>query len=160
MDNIYSAAHLIILRFCSAKIEQICRLIYNLGNFYYIGTVGQAWPKIKAIVLNIFSVRSVRARSLLSQPLLHTVPGTPSDLNTGNSTEGATGCPSWCRPLRPRFHFLCSNLKANPVCFRGHPYMTSAKFSGFWTPSPPCPHLGLIYSTKFTQPPLLHLLLG
>ena len=29
--------------------------------------------------------------------------------------EGATGCPSWCRPLRPLFHFLCSNLKANPV---------------------------------------------
>ena len=31
---------------------------------------------------------------------------------------------------------------------------------GFFNPSPPCPHLGLIYSTKFTQPPLLHLLLG
>ena len=39
----------------------------------------------------------------------------------------------------------------------GHPYMTSAKFSGIWTP-PPCPHLGLIYSTKFMQPPLLHLI--
>ena len=38
--------------------------------------------------------------------------------------------------------------------------MTSAKFSGFWTPSPLCLHLGLIYSTKFTQPPLQHLLLG
>ena len=35
------------------------------------------------------------------------------------------------------------------------PYMTAAKFLGFLTPSPPCPHLGLIYSTKFTQPPLL-----
>ena len=38
---------------------------------------------------------------------------------------------------------------------RGRPYIMSAKFSGFWTPSPPCPHLGRIYSTKFTQPPLL-----
>ena len=47
--------------------------------------------------------------------LVH-LPGTPSDLNTGNRTEGATGCPSWCRPLRPLFlYFLCSNLKANPV---------------------------------------------
>ena len=47
-------------------------------------------------------------------------------------------------------------------CFgvRGRPYMTSATFLGLWTPSPPCPHLGLIYSTKFMQPPLLHLLLG
>ena len=27
--------------------------------------------------------------------------------------------------------------------------MTSAKFLGFLNPSPPCPHLGLIYSTKF-----------
>ena len=36
--------------------------------------------------------------------------------------------------------------------------MMSAKFSGFLTPSP-CLHLGLIYSTYFTQPPLLHLLL-
>ena len=44
-----------------------------------------------------------------------TVLGSPSDLNTGNRIEGATGCPSWCRPLRPLFHFLCSNLKANPV---------------------------------------------
>ena len=34
------------------------------------------------------------------------------------------------------------------------------KFLGFFDPLPPCPHLGLIYSTKFTQPPLLHLLLG
>ena len=42
---------------------------------------------------------------------------------------------------------------------RGHPYMMFAKFWDFLTPSP-CPHLGLIYSTKFTQPPLLHLLLG
>ena len=42
----------------------------------------------------------------------YTVPGSPSDLNTGNRIEGATG---WCRPLRPLFHFLCSNLKANPV---------------------------------------------
>ena len=56
-----------------------------------------------------------------SQPLQHftshlgILPGSPSDLNTGNRIEGATGCPSWCRPLRPLFHFLCSNLKANPV---------------------------------------------
>ena len=42
----------------------------------------------------------------------------------------------------------------------GHPYMTSTQFRDFFTPSPPCPHLGLICSTKFTQPPLLHLLLG
>ena len=38
--------------------------------------------------------------------------------------------------------------------------MMSAKFWDFLTPSPPCLHLGLIYSTKFTQPPLQHLLLG
>ena len=24
----------------------------------------------------------------------------------GNRIEGTTGCPSWCRPLRPLFHFL------------------------------------------------------
>ena len=38
--------------------------------------------------------------------------------------------------------------------------MTSAKFWVFLTPSPPCLHFGPIHSTKFTQPPLLHLLLG
>ena len=48
-------------------------------------------------------------------PLIYTrtsryVPGSPSDLNTGNRIESATGCPSWCRPLRPLFHFLCSIL--------------------------------------------------
>ena len=34
--------------------------------------------------------------------------------------------------------------------------MTSAKISGFFTPSPPCQHFGPICSTKITQPPLLH----
>ena len=34
------------------------------------------------------------------------------------------------------------------------------KIVGILDPSPPCPHSGLIYSTKFMQPPLLHLLLG
>ena len=34
------------------------------------------------------------------------------------------------------------------------------KIFGILDPLPPCPHLGLIYSTKFTKPPLLHLLLG
>ena len=34
------------------------------------------------------------------------------------------------------------------------------KIVGILDPPPPCPHLGLIYSTKFMQPPLLHLLLG
>ena len=34
------------------------------------------------------------------------------------------------------------------------------KIFGILDPSPHCQHLGLIYSTKFTQPPLLHLLLG
>ena len=47
-------------------------------------------------------------------------------------------------------------------CAWGHPFMTSAKFLDFLTPSPPCPrpHLVRIYSTKCTQPPLLHLLLA
>ena len=42
--------------------------------------------------------------------------------------------------------------------------MTSAKFSGFLTPSPGSPLVRnrdwLIYRTKSTQPPLVHLLLG
>ena len=37
--------------------------------------------------------------------------------------------------------------------------MTTAKFSDFLTPSPPCPHLDLIYTIKFTQPPLLRTLI-
>ena len=45
----------------------------------------------------------------------YSVPGSPSDLNTGHRIEGPTACPSWCRPLRPLFHFLSSNLKVNPV---------------------------------------------
>ena len=47
------------------------------------------------------------------------------------------------------------------LCYglRGHVQMTSAKFSGFLTPSPHCLHFGQIHSTKLMQPPLLHLLL-
>ena len=40
----------------------------------------------------------------------------------GNIIEGVTGCPSWCRPLRPLFHILCSILfihrvPAHFICF-------------------------------------------
>ena len=38
--------------------------------------------------------------------------GSPSDLNTGNGTEGAMVCTSLGSLLRPLFYFLCSNLKA------------------------------------------------
>ena len=41
--------------------------------------------------------------------------GSPSDLNTGNGTEGAMVCTSLGSLLRPLFYFLCSNLKTNPV---------------------------------------------
>ena len=44
-----------------------------------------------------------------------TLPGSPSDLNTGNGIEGAMVCTSLGSLLRPLFYFLCSNLKANPV---------------------------------------------
>ena len=66
-------------------------------------------------------------------------------------------------PLEYHIWMLPSSLYVIPFTFKpvgGHPHMTSAKFWDFLTHSPPCPHLGLIYSTKFTQPPLLHLLLG
>ena len=43
------------------------------------------------------------------------VPGSPSDLNTGNGTEDAMVCTSLVSLLCPLFYFLCSNLKANPV---------------------------------------------
>ena len=45
-------------------------------------------------------------------------------------------------------------------CVRGRSQMTSAKFSVFLTPFPPCQHVGSIYITKITQPPLLHQNLG
>ena len=52
---------------------------------------------------------SYPTETVLSNKIL---PGSPSDLNTGNGTEGAMVCTSLGSPL---FHFLCSNLKANPV---------------------------------------------
>ena len=48
------------------------------------------------------------------------IPGLPSDLNTGNGTEGALVCTSLGSLLRPLFYFLCSNLKANPVLLFYH----------------------------------------
>ena len=68
-------------------------------------------------------------------------------------------------------HFDTNCISVNPVIqlwllvntwswLRGHVHMTSAKFSEFLTPSPPCLHFGPIHISKFTQPPLLHLLLG
>ena len=46
------------------------------------------------------------------------LPGSPSDLNTGNGTEVAMVCTSLGSLFRPLFYFLCSNLKANPVLFQ------------------------------------------
>ena len=46
------------------------------------------------------------------------------------------------------------------MAVRVHPFITYAKFLGFWTPSPPCSLSGLNHRTKFTQPCLLHSLLG
>ena len=43
---------------------------------------------------------------------------------------------------------------------RGHPFITLAKFSGFWTPFPPCSLFWLNHMAKFSQPRLLHSLLG
>ena len=64
--------------------------------------------------------------------------------------------------VRQRLSYLTETVLSNEITrgrivLGGHPYMTSAKFWDFLTP---CPHLGLIYCTKFKQPPLLHLLLG
>ena len=42
----------------------------------------------------------------------------------------------------------------------GRVHMTSAIFLGILPFLPPCLHLGPIYSTKITQPPLLRLILG
>ena len=39
-------------------------------------------------------------------------------MNTGNRIEGATSCPSWCRPLCPLFQFLCSILFIHRVVLR------------------------------------------
>ena len=51
----------------------------------------------------------------LSLILSSILPGSPSDLNTGNGTEGAMVCTSLGSLLRPLCYLLCSNLKANPV---------------------------------------------
>ena len=41
------------------------------------------------------------------------------------------------------------------------PYFNDVrKIFRFWTPSPPCPHLVLICSIEFTQPPLLNIVFG
>ena len=46
---------------------------------------------------------------------------------------------------------------ADPRPLRELPFVTSAKFSAFLTP-PPCPHLHLIFTIKFTQHPSQHAL--
>ena len=46
------------------------------------------------------------------------LPGSPSDMNTGNGIEGAVVCTSLGSLLGPLFDFLYSNLKANPVCIQ------------------------------------------
>ena len=63
--------------------------------------------------------------------------------------------------MRETLGFLPSTpSNEESVLVRGHPFITFAKFSGFWTPSPPCSHFGLTHKTKFTQPRLLRSLLG
>ena len=54
----------------------------------------------------------------------------------------------------------CSSRLETSFSHLGPSIYDVRKILGFFDLLPPCPHLGLIYSTKFTQPPLLHLLLG
>ena len=80
--------------------------------------------------------------------------------------EGLSLCdlelvPYFKEETRDRCRWSCTLLqRRSESSLGGNVHMTSAKFSGFLTPSPPCLHFGPIHSTKFTQPPLLHLLLG
>ena len=46
------------------------------------------------------------------------------------------------------------------LCAKGASIFDVRKLFWILDTLPLCPHLGLIYSTKFKQPPLLHLLLG
>ena len=55
-------------------------------------------------------------------------------------------------PPQPFNAHKASDRKSYQGCL-----MTSAKFRVSWPPSP-CPHLDLIYTIKFTQHPMLHLL--
>ena len=104
---------------------------------------------------------------------LHSVPGSPSDLNTGNGIEGTMVCTSLGSLLRPLFCFLCSNLKANPVTlFRSKvlPVNTYTRYSctlsnfrlvhAFYRRDEPCtlhrlrlrPHLPLHHSAGALEP--------
>ena len=57
--------------------------------------------------------------------------------------------------------FSCKTLEANETCLGDYTHMTSAIFSDFWTPTLLVGRIRqLIYSIKFTQPRLLHLLFG
>ena len=77
---------------------------------------------------------------------------------------GATGCPSWCRPLHPLFHFLCSILFIHRVFLWKHQVhsqddtewcismvLSSANFSPRGCVNP-ASWLCLAAETSFTQP--------
>ena len=66
----------------------------------------QLFLKPKAIDLEAITVGRVVCTlfGLLKQVLFQQVQ--TGDMKRRPGIEGATGCPSWCRPLRPLFHFL------------------------------------------------------
>ena len=49
--------------------------------------------------------------------------------------------------------FMIKSSESDAIMIGGHPFMTSAKFSDFLTPSPPCPHwaTGLYYKIHATS---------
>jgi len=56
---------------------------------------------------------------------------------------------------------VCQTLAWSPqTTLREHTQTTSAKSLGFLTPSPPCPHLVMIYSTKCMQLPIYYVCFG
>ena len=94
--------------------------------------------------------------------------GEIASLTSSSVSRGTVGCIG-TRKHREGVEKATSESKATQSQFwnillyfvvRGHVHMTSAKFRGFLTPSPPCLHFGPIRSFIFVQPSLLHLLLG
>ena len=96
-------------------------------------------------------LRSIPSTATIVEVVVHWK-SIPLGFPTSNIHTGVTGS------ISAHLWWFRVGVSYHSFHVRGHPLSMSAEFSGFWTPSPSCPWLGLISSTKSTQPPLLDLM--
>ena len=107
LGNCRSRNILFVLLYFPQNWPPLWLLIFSrtFETHFRLGRPPKVWPKMNIRHLHVEG-RWNWSRWDLHPAKMGTLQTGDIKRRPGNRIEGATGCPSWCRPLRPLFHFL------------------------------------------------------